>query len=169
MLYNEATEVYYRKNIFLFGVGEFGSTTEVNVDGLKAFLRIVPKGLIALIRSVHIKFPPSPAIRGGYPLHVYVGQRTRESEDFCIIAKALAKHVKDLRALAIVNEDRECMGSQEEQNRHPKICQNLQMGLAAIFGSCRSGLLAFSYIKLAEVDYPIMNIRQCFHNVVCNG
>lgn len=50
----EAKAIFFSHNKFVIGNGKWGSTTEVNLHGLKQFTCRVPKDCIALIRRVDI-------------------------------------------------------------------------------------------------------------------
>ncbi|PVH82629.1 hypothetical protein DL98DRAFT_130454 [Cadophora sp. DSE1049] len=55
-VYNEASEICYSKNIFVFGLGDNRSSSKLlDIEGMIAFTLKVRTGLIALVKSVNIE------------------------------------------------------------------------------------------------------------------
>ncbi|KAL2061939.1 hypothetical protein VTL71DRAFT_7317 [Oculimacula yallundae] len=133
-VYGEAVDIYYKKNTFIFGLGgnNYGSKIEANEHGRNAFLKRIPKGLLALIRTVEIHMFAMPH-DWTIDRNPGIQQKIRDSKDLYTITRFILKDLKGIRSLSIHDHESVSLINKDQLQNFPVIVRHLRL-TAIIFG-----------------------------------
>jgi hypothetical protein len=122
----EACTVFYSLNTFSIGNGDYGSSRDTNVHGLKSFIRRVPARYIHCISHLKIffylrKMYTIPAPNLGPQTYVvnYGICSTSDASDVQAIARAVVKHFKGVEKLSL---DPCIRGPKRPHYHEPRLC-----------------------------------------------
>jgi hypothetical protein len=126
-IHAEVYTAFYSYNTFSIGNGDYGSSRETNMHGLKSFIRRVPAQYIHYISKLTILTylrkmysTPAPSL-GPFTYIMKYGICTiTDAKDIQVITRAVVKHFKGVKVLSL----EPCIGGPERQHDdEPRVCR----------------------------------------------
>lgn len=167
-VYNEASEICYSRNIFVFGLGDNRSASKkLDIEAMIAFTSEIRLGLISLIKSVHIKILDYEHHQNPNRCQCRAPKR-EESADLLGAAILLVTHFRGLQSLKI--NDSEVNMFDSEFAREHFILHNLLLAVAELGDFIRDPKLhlhidAKAHLPMLDITWALTNLQPMIEGI----